>query len=424
MKLYQEIKSCRICGNQELDVILEMKDMALTGVFPKSREEKVASGPMTLVKCRESPNNDYCGLVQLRETYNPNMMYGNNYGYRSGLNKSMVNHLDGKVKKILNQVTLNKDDIVVDIGSNDSTLLQAYPKGKATLVGFDPTGEKFREYYPDDIMLFVDFFNSKKFKSKFGSQKAKIITSIAMFYDLEEPLEFVREIFDILSDDGIWVFEQSYLPSMLEANSFDTICHEHQEYYRLKEIYWMMKKVGFKIVDVEFNEVNGGSFSVTVAKPGFPAKETPDLAVFLAEEENKGLSTNKPYDDFRVRIYKFKSDIRQLLDRLHKQKKLILGYGASTKGNVLLQFSEITSEDIPYMGEVNADKVGCFTPGTLIPIISETEARKMNPDYFFVFPWHFKEFILKKEESIAGNDLSLLFPLPSIEIIETVRRVI
>jgi len=417
MKLYQEIKSCRICGNQELDVILEMKDMALTGVFPKSREEKVASGPMTLVKCRESPNNDYCGLVQLRETYNPNMMYGNNYGYRSGLNKSMVNHLDGKVKKILNQVTLNKDDIVVDIGSNDSTLLQAYPKGKATLVGFDPTGEKFREYYPDDIMLFVDFFNSKKFKSKFGSQKAKIITSIAMFYDLEEPLEFVREIFDILSDDGIWVFEQSYLPSMLEANSFDTICHEHQEYYRLKEIYWMMKKVGFKIVDVEFNEVNGGSFSVTVAKPGFPAKETPDLAVFLAEEENKGLSTNKPYDDFRVRIYKFKSDIRQLLDRLHKQKKLILGYGASTKGNVLLQFSEITSEDIPYMGEVNADKVGCFTPGTLIPIISETEARKMNPDYFFVFPWHFKEFILEKEKSIAGNGFSLLFPLPSIEII-------
>ena len=424
MQLYQEIQRCRICGNQELDVVLEMKDMALSGVFPKSREDKVASGPMTLIKCRESSNNDYCGLVQLRETYNPNMMYGQNYGYRSGLNKSMVNHLNDKVDKILNQVTLSEDDIVVDIGSNDSTLLQAYPKGKATLVGFDPTGEKFREYYPDDIMLFVDFFNSKKFKSKFGSQKAKIITSIAMFYDLEEPLEFVREIFDILSDDGIWIFEQSYLPSMLEANSFDTICHEHQEYYRLKEIYWMMKKVGFKIVDVEFNEVNGGSFSVTVAKPGFPAKETPDLAVFLAEEENKGLSTNKPYDDFRVRIYKFKSDIRQLLDRLHKQKKLILGYGASTKGNVLLQFSEITSEDIPYMGEVNADKVGCFTPGTLIPIISETEARKMNPDYFFVFPWHFKEFILKKEESIAGNDLSLLFPLPSIEIIETVRHVI
>ena len=417
MKLYREIKGCRICGNQELDTILEMQDMALTGIFPKSKEEKVASGPMTLVKCRESLNNDCCGLVQLREIYNPSMMYGQNYGYRSGLNKSMINHLNGKVKKILNQITLNQDDIIVDIGSNDSTLLQAYPKEKATLVGFDPTGEKFREYYPDDIILFVDFFTSKNFKSKFGNKKAKIITSIAMFYDVDEPLEFVREVFDILSDDGIWVFEQSYLPSMLEANSFDTICHEHQEYYRLKEIYWMMKKVGFKIIDIEFNQVNGGSFSVTVAKPNSPEQETPDLSLFLEEEEKKGLSTNKPYDDFRTRIYKFKSDIRQLLDKLNKENKLILGYGASTKGNVLLQFAGITSKDIPYMGEVNTDKVGCFTPGTLIPIISETEAKKMNPDYFFVFPWHFKEFILKKEKSIAGNDFSLLFPLPSIEII-------
>ena len=414
MKIYQEIQSCRICGNQELDVILEMKDMALTGVFPKSREEKVASGPMTLVKCRESSNNDYCGLVQLRETYNPNMMYGQNYGYRSGLNKSMVSHLNGKVKKILNQVTLNQDDIVVDIGSNDSTLLQAYPKGKATLVGFDPSGEKFRECYPDDIILFVDFFTSKTFKSKFANKKAKIITSIAMFYDLDEPLEFVREVFDILSDDGIWIFEQSYLPSMLVATSFDTICHEHQEYYRLKEIHWMMQKIGFKIIDIEFNQINGGSFSVTVAKPGFPVKETPDLAVFLVEEESKGLNTKKPYDDFRTRIYEYKSSIRQLLDKLHKEKRLILGYGASTKGNVLLQFTGITSEDIPYMGEVNTDKVGCFTPGTLIPIISESEAKKMRPDYFFVFPWHFKEFILEKEKSTADKSFSLLFPLPSI----------
>ena len=238
-----------------------------------------------------------------------------------------------------------------------------------------------------------------------------------MFYDLDEPLEFVREVFDILSDDGIWVFEQSYLQSMLEANSFDTICHEHQEYYRLKEIDWMMKKIGFKIIDIEFNQINGGSFSVTVAKSGFPIKETPDLAVFLAEEENKGLSTKKPYDEFTDRIYEYKTSIRQLLDKLHKEKSLILGYGASTKGNVLLQFTGITSKDIPYMGEVNADKVGCFTPGTLIPIISESEAKKMRPDYFFVFPWHFKEFITEKEKSTPDKSFSLLFPLPSIEII-------
>ncbi len=417
MTLYQEIYCCRICGNQNLDSILELGNMALSGVFPKTVEEEVPEGPLTLVKCVESSNGDFCGLVQLRETYNPDMMYGQNYGYRSGLNKSMVNHLHNKVKRILGHITLNEDDIVVDIGSNDSTLLQGYPEDKATLVGFDPTGKKFWKYYPDHITLFVDFFNAKTFKDKFGDKKARIITSIAMFYDLDEPLEFVREVFDILSDDGVWVFEQSYMPFMLEANSFDTICHEHQEYYRLKEIHWMMKKVGFKIVDIEFNQVNGGSFSITVAKPGSPLQETPDLAKLLAEEENKGLSTNKPYDDFGARINEFKSSLRQLLDKIHSENGLILGYGASTKGNILLQFVGITSKDIPYMGEVNADKFGSYTPGTLIPIISEDEARKMNPDYFFVFPWHFKDFILEKEKSNAEKNYSLLFPLPSIEII-------
>ena len=316
MTLYREIQGCRICGNLELDLILELGNMALTGIFPKTREEEVPTGPLTLVKCRESSSDDYCGLVQLREIYNPDIMYGRNYGYRSGLNKSMVEHLHKRVKKITDYVTIGQGDIVVDIGSNDSTLLRAYPEEKATLVGFDPTGAKFEKYYPDHINLFVNFFNSETFKKQFGNKKARIITSIAMFYDLDEPLKFVREIFNILSDDGIWVFEQSYMPFMLEANSFDTICHEHQEYYRLKEIHWMMKKVGFKIVDIEFNLVNGGSFSVTVAKPDSPLPETPDLAKFLTEEEDKGLSANKPYNDFRARIYEFKSNLRQLLDKI------------------------------------------------------------------------------------------------------------
>ena len=417
MTLYKEIEGCRICGNSQLDLILALGEMALTGFFPKTKSEEVPTGPLTLVKCREAVSSDSCGLVQLKETYNPDLMYGQNYGYRSGLNKSMVAHLHNKVKKALGYVTLNLDDVVVDIGSNDSTLLQAYPKGQTALVGFDPTGEKFKKYYPDNIILFSDFFCTKNFKQKFGSKKAKVITSIAMFYDLEKPLEFVRDVYDILSEDGIWVLEQSYMPLMLEVKSFDTICHEHLEYYRLKQIHWMMKKVGFKIVDIEFNQVNGGSFSITVAKSTSSLPETSDVAKLLHEEENKGLSTNKPYDAFRNQVFKFKSSIRQLLDEIHKEKGLVLGYGASTKGNVLLQFVGITARDIPYIGEVNTDKFGCYTPGTLIPIISEEEARKMDPDYFFVLPWHFKDFILKKEEANPNKSVSLLFPLPSIEIV-------
>ncbi len=413
--LYKEIEYCRICGNHQLDLILDLGMLSLTGVFPKSKIEEVPTGPLNLIKCNENYSNNSCGLVQLRESYNPELMYGQNYGYRSGLNSSMVQHLHNKVKRIIDCVPLNPEDIIVDIGSNDSTLLQAYPKKTLNLVGFDPTGEKFKKFYPDHITLIADFFTSKSFKSIFGNKKAKIITSIAMFYDLEEPLEFVREVYDILSVDGIWILEQSYLPLMLEVNAFDTICHEHLEYYRLKQIYWMMNKVGFKIIDVEFNQTNGGSFSVTVAKLDSPLAEAASLEKLLAEEEKKGLNTSKPYDEFRKKVFEFKIQIRKLLNKIHNEKEVVLGYGASTKGNVILQFAEITSKDIPYIGEVNADKFGCYTPGSLIPIISEDEAKKMNPDYFFVFPWHFKEFILKKEKTTLNNNTALLFPLPTIE---------
>jgi len=294
-------------------------------------------------------------------------------------------------------------------------LLQAYPKESTTLVGFDPTGVKFKKYYPSHITLITDFFNSKNFKKNFGNNKAKIITSIAMFYDLEEPLEFVREVYDILSDNGVWVLEQSYMPLMLEVNAFDTICHEHLEYYRLKQIHWMMEKVGFKIINIEFNQINGGSFSVTVAKSKSPFSETPSLETLLLDEKKKGLDTSKPYNEFRKKVFQFKIQIRELLNKIHNEKGLVLGYGASTKGNVILQFTEITPKDIPYIGEVNIDKYGCYTPGTLIPIVSEDEARKMNPDYFFVFPWHFKESILEKEKAKPSNKTALLFPLPSLE---------
>jgi hypothetical protein len=327
----------------------------------------------------------------------------------------MVQHLHDKVKNIMDYVTLNSEDIVLDIGSNDSTLLQAYPKRQLSLVGFDPTGIKFKKYYPDHITLIPNFFNSRIFKKYFGNKKAKIVTSIAMFYDLEEPIEFVREVYDILSDDGIWVFEQSYIPLMVEVNAFDTICHEHLEYYRLKQIHWMMEKVGFKIIGIEFNKINGGSFSVTVAKTESSFLETPSLKKILIDEKNKGLDTNQPYEEFRNKVFEFKIQIRELLDKIHNKKEMILGYGASTKGNVILHFCDITSKDIPYIAEVNTDKFGCYTPGTLIPIISEQEARKMNPDYFFVLPWHFKEFILKKEKTNPNNKTALLFPLPSIE---------
>ena len=298
--MYTEIRKCRICGNTELVPILNLGSQVLTGVFPKKKDAVITSGPLELVKCKADKENNSCGLVQLRHSYNLKELYGDNYGYRSGLNKSMVEHLRRKVEKIEGIVDLNSGDLVIDIGSNDGTLLRAYSRDDLNLVGIDPSGKKFMEYYPDHIRLIPDFFSAQSIRNIFADKKAKVITSIAMFYDLESPMDFMRQIKEVLSDDGIWIFEQSYLPSMLEMNAYDTVCHEHLEYYCLKQIKWMTDEAGFKIIDVEINGINGGSFSVAVAKDNSSCRMKNTLTEkFLHDEESKGLNGLKPYKNFR-----------------------------------------------------------------------------------------------------------------------------
>ena len=252
--MYKQINKCRICGNSYLERVLNLGEQMLTGVFPKKKGSRITVGPLRLVKCMGG--NEVCGLLQLEHSYNLQEMYGENYGYRSGLNTSMIMHLHSKVKRILKKIKLQNGDLVIDIGSNDSTTLQAYPRKGPILVGIDPTGVKFRNFYPAHIQLIPDFFSSGLLNKHFPAKKAKLITSFSMFYDLEDPIDFIRQIYDILADDGIWVFEQSYLPAMLKTNSYDTVCHEHLEFYALRQIKWMTDKVGFRIIDVEFSDVN------------------------------------------------------------------------------------------------------------------------------------------------------------------------
>ena len=331
----------------------------------------------------------------------------------------MVEHLHHKVKRILQKVTLKPGDMVIDIGSNDSTLLQGYPTKGVTLVGVDPLAERMRKYYPPHIHLIADFFDRKALEKRFGSRKAKIITSIAMFYDLESPLTFMQQVYELLADDGVWVFEQSYMPTMLSNNSYDTICHEHLEYYRLKQIKWMADRIGFKIIDVEFNQINGGSFSVMVAKRNSSYREVQGLVKrILKSEERMGLNILKPYQAFRQRVSQHRKKFQAQIRRLNKSGKKVLGYGASTKGNVILQYCALSKNDIPFIAEVNPDKFGAYTPGTLIPIISEQEARAMKPDYFIVLPWHFKNNIVARERKFLREGGKLLFPLPSPTVVK------
>jgi NDP-4-keto-2,6-dideoxyhexose 3-C-methyltransferase len=416
--MYKTISGCRICGNTELDVLLDLGKQALTGVFPKRGEMDMPKYPLELAKCRDNSSGETCGLVQLKQSFQADEMYGINYGYRSGLNGSMVNHLQKKADKIKNTVPLGPNDLILDIGSNDGTLLRAMHVPGLRLVGMDPSAAKFKQYYPPHITLIPDFFSAARFQQEFGQQCAKVVTSIAMFYDLEAPLEFVKQVYEILDEDGIWLFEQSYLPTMLDMTAYDTICHEHSEYYALKQILWMLEKAGFAVLDVELNAVNGGSFSVIAAKKtsGYARNEVA-VAQLLHEEERIGLSGKDVYERFRDRVFNHRLELQQFFREARNKRQKILGYGASTKGNVILQFCGITAEELPCIAEINSDKFGAFTPGSKIPIVSEEQARSMNPDGFLVFPWHFRDSIIARESRFLESGGKLIFPLPKIEVV-------
>jgi hypothetical protein len=345
------------------------------------------------------------------------MLYGPAYGYRSGLNKSMVEHLRAKAAQLQRIRPLQAGDVVLDIGSNDGTSLGFYP-ADATRAGFDPSAEKFRNFYPPGARLVVDFFSAKTFQRQFGAKKAKIISSIAMFYDLSSPPAFVEQICDVLAPNGIWHMEQSYLPLMLKVNAYDTICHEHLEYYALKQIKWLTDEFGLKILDVQLNDINGGSFAVTVAhKKSAFSEATATVEGLLREENELGLDGSAVFEQFKQRVNKHRDELPARLAEIQRGGKLALGYGASTKGNVILQFCHITPKLLPAILEVNADKFGCYTPGTKIPIISETEGHARNPDFLIVMPWHFKATVLQREAAYLKRGGKLLFPLPEIHTV-------
>ncbi len=407
--IYKTIEACRVCGNRNLIKVLDLGVHYLSGIFPTQEGAiSIPKAPLQLVKCE---GQGCCELVQLSVSVNPELMYGENYGYRSGLNKSMVKHLREKVSKIEEQIHLGEADIVIDIGSNDCTTLKSYSNTKSTLVGVDPTGDKFKDYYPDNIQLVADFFPCKKLKAVLGGRKVSVITSFSMFYDLESPIDFANSVREHLSEKGIWVFEQSYLPFMIDTTSFDTVCHEHLEYYDINAINYICKNTGLKIIDIEFNSVNGGSVSITAAKIESKYEEYQGLEELLKREEK--YRTAQTFDEFRENIEKTQITLISFLTRAFEKGEKVMGIGASTKGNTLLQYFNIDAKLMPEIGEVNSEKFGKFTPGTNIKITSEELVLEKNPDYLVVLPWHFSEFFKKNSRFFNRK---LVFPLPNFNI--------
>jgi len=408
--LYQPITRCRACASPTIIPVLSLGQLPLSGVFPKSRDEDVPRGPLSLVRCGGA-----CGLVQLAHDYDVGVLYGQRYGYRSGLNAAMVRHLRQTVEKLRTLVSLAPGDVVLDIGSNDGTLLGSYPESLGLeLLGMDPTSARFASFYAPHTRAVAELFSAKSFLRESRGKKARIVTSIAMFYDLPDPGAFVSDLHEVLADDGVWHFEQSYLSLMLQTTSYDTICHEHLEYYALQPIVFLLERGGLRIEDITLSDVNGGSFAVTARKGR--GEHAPVVARMLADERARGLDTHAPFEAFAKATEHHRSEVRALLESLRAQNKRVVGLGASTKGNVLLDYCGIGPELLPMIAEVNEEKFGAFTPGSKIPIVSEADLAREKPDYLFVLPWHFRAGFLRSGGVASRLGVPLIFPLPKLEV--------
>lgn len=407
LALVRERTTCRVCDGA-LRTVLDLGPQYLQGSFvkPGVSDPPKVKFPLELTRCAESA----CGLVQLRHTLPGELLY-DTYWYRSRINDSMRAHLKWVVESAL-AVRGEAPRRVLDIGCNDGTLLENYSGTERW--GIDPSSAA--DDAPDDFTLVRDFFPSKELDQCAGS--FDIVTSIAMFYDVEDPVDFAREVERLLAPGGVWVVEVAYLPAMLETTGYDSICHEHLSYYSLGALTRILREAGLEIVRASLNGVNGGSICCFVTRSGETGDRADGSVPEIAERERElGLHGDAPYEQFADRVRGHRDKLAKLLHDLRDTGSTVHVYGASTKGNTLLQFCGIDSTLIPYAAERNPDKVGARTLGTDIEIISEAESRAKRPDYYLVLPWHFRDEIVAREAATLEAGCQLIFPLPAVETV-------
>jgi hypothetical protein len=413
--------SCRICGSKSLTPVVALGDQYISGSFadPKGRPPVERRIPLDLVRCDPSLDQGACGLVQLRHSVPPRILY-RSYWYRSGINQTMRDNLAGITRMAEDTVKLEAGDLAIDIGCNDGTLLKSYRTKGLRLLGFDPATNIVEYAKANGIPVVNDFFSAANLRSVYAEEKPKVITSIAMFYDLENPHLFVGDIKSILHEKGVWILELSYLPTMLKMNSFDTICHEHLEYYSLAPMERLFAEHQLEVVDVTLNDINGGSFRIAVGHAGKvqqSAEARERVQLLRLQEFELGLDTDAPYAVFRKEIESIKKQLLTFLKKAKQQKKLVHGYGASTKGNTILQYCGITPDLLPAVADRNKDKWGSYTIGTNVPIISEEESRKKKPAYYLVLPWHFIEEFKKREKEFLARGGKFVLPMPRVTLV-------
>ena len=407
---YKRINRCRLCNSKKIKKIIDFGSICSSSTFPQKdlKYEKIT--PMVFVMCKD------CGLAQLLHNYDLKELYNDNYGYRSGINPAMVKHLSeitGDIKKI---VKFKKGDVALDIASNDGTLLKSYKSSNIKCIGIDPTISRFKNFYPKNFNISSAFFSKKKYLKLSKNKKAKTITSIAVFYDIIKPDNLVSDIKDILAKDGIWVMEQSYLPLLLKNNAYDSICHEHLTYFTLKQINYLCNKNGLRVFKTSLNNIYGGSIRVFICHKNSKYKVNQNLIQKCKKLEIKYVN-DKYIFSFEKKIKLLSKELNFVVKKLNKKKETIHVYGASTKGNIILQYSKINKKHIRFAADRNPLKWNRKMPGSNIPIISEKNSRSKKPGFYLILPWHFKKEFIKREKKFLLKGGQLIFPLPKVQII-------
>ena len=405
-----KIKHCRNCKNTELFDLFSLGKISFTGRFSNTIHQNVPKAYLNVLMCKK------CKLVQLDRNFDLNYLYGKSYGYRTGINKTMTDHVKKIVSKCSALVKLKSKQYVLDIGSNDATLLNFYAND-IIKVGVDPLVNKYKKFYKKINYKISNFFKIKDIEKIKIKKKFKIISALSVFYDLRDPNKFIKEIKKLLDDRGVFVLEHVDLYYIIKNNIFDTICHEHLVFYSSKIIIEMMKNNGLKVFNHEYNEINGGSSRYYICHSKTNFKVSKNIKKVLLRENLQGIELKKTYKLFFTKILNEKIKLIKLIKKIKNEEQDIHGYGASTKGNVLLQFYNINNKVVNYIADRNPLKWNSFTPGTRIKIISESQSRKIKPHFYLVLPWHFKNEILIREKNIRKKGTKFIFPLPKVRVV-------
>ena len=419
--IYRTIDKCRVCGSRNLSSILSLGNLYVSDFLDSPDLSRGIRAPLELVLCNVKDGG--CGLLQLRHTVSNEAMY-RNYWYRSGINKTMTDELNGIAEKAESIANLKAHDYVIDIGANDGTLLRGYKITGLKTVGFEPARNLEQYGKQGTTRIIVDFFNHPTWEKEFGEVKAKVITAIGMFYDLDDPNAFVADVVKCMDDEGLLVIQMMYLPSFLERNAFDGICHEHLEYYSLCSLENLLKRHGLGVFDVEMREqINEGSVRFYIRKEhkGTSHKILDGainrVVALRKKEAGLGLDGKEAYEALVNRILTEKEKVVSFIKQEVAKGKKVHGYAASTKGNTTLQFYGLTPVLIEAIADRNPQKYGRFASGTLIPVISEEESRIQKPDYYFILAWHFlPEFLSRETEYLKGGG-KFIVPMPAFRVI-------